>query len=54
MLPQIAQEQLAEYIDIFCEEGYFSVKDTVRLLEAAKSHGLIPKTHVNQFTIQVV
>ena len=52
MLPQIAQEQLAEYIDIFCEEGYFSVKDTVRLLEAAKSYGLIPKTHVNQFTIQ--
>ena len=52
MLPQIAQEQLAEYIDIFCEEGYFSVKDTERLLEAAKSYGLIPKTHVNQFTIQ--
>ena len=52
MLPQIAQEQLAEYIDIFCEEGYFSVKDTVRLLEAAQSYGLIPKTHVNQFTIQ--
>ena len=52
MLPQIAQEQLAEYIDIFCEEGYFSVKDTVRLLKAAKSYGLIPKTHVNQFTIQ--
>ena len=52
MLPQIAQEQLAEYIDIFCEEGYFSVKDTVRLLEASQSYGLIPKTHVNQFTIQ--
>ena len=52
MLPQIAQEQLAEYIDIFCEEGYFSVEDTERLLEAAQSYGLIPKTHVNQFTIQ--
>ena len=52
MLPQIAQEKLAEYIDIFCEEGYFSVKDTERLLEAAQSYGLIPKTHVNQFTIQ--
>ena len=52
MLPQIAQEQLAEYIDIFCEEGYFSVKDTVRLLEASQSYGLIPKTYVNQFTIQ--
>ena len=51
MLPQIAQEQLAEYIDIFCEEGYFSVEDTERLLEAAQSYALIPKTHVNQFTI---
>ena len=52
MLPQIVQEQLAEYIDIFCEEGYFSVEDTERLLEAAQRYGLIPKTHVNQFTIQ--
>ena len=52
MLPQNAKEQLAEYIDIFCEEGYFSVEDTERLLEAAQSYGLIPKTHVNQFTIQ--
>ena len=52
MLPQIAKEQLAEYIDVFCEEGYFSVEDTERLLEAAQSYGLIPKTHVNQFTIQ--
>ena len=51
MLPQIAQEQLAEYIDIFCEEGYFSIEDTERLLEAAQSYGLLPKTHVNQFTI---
>ena len=51
MLPQIAQEQLAEYIDIFCEEGYFSVEDTERLLKAAQSYDLIPKTHVNQFTI---
>ena len=51
MLPQIAQEQLAEYIDIFCEEGYFSVEDTERLLEAAQSYALLPKTHVNQFTI---
>ena len=51
MLPQIAQEKLAEYIDIFCEEGYFSVEDTERLLEAAQSYALIPKTHVNQFTI---
>ena len=51
MLPQIAHEQLAEYIDIFCEEDYFSVEDMERLLEAAQPYGLVPKTHVNQFTI---
>jgi imidazolonepropionase len=51
MLPHIAEENLAEYIDIFCEEGYFSVEDTERLLTEAKKWGLIPKTHVNQFTI---
>ena len=51
MLPQVAEERLAEYIDIFCEDGYFSVEDTERLLDAAKQYGLIPKTHVNQFTI---
>jgi len=51
MLPQIVQEQLAEYIDIFCEEDYFSVEDMERLLEAAQPYGFIPKTHVNQFTI---
>jgi imidazolonepropionase len=51
MLPRIAEESLAEYIDIFCEEGYFSVEDTERLLAEAKKWGLTPKTHVNQFTI---
>ena len=51
MLPIIGQEKLADYIDIFCEEGYFSVKDTERLLSAASEYGLLPKTHVNQFTI---
>jgi len=49
MLPKVAQEQLADYVDIFCEEGYFSVEDTNRLLTAAKPYGLIPKIHVNQF-----
>ena len=50
MLPKIAEEKLAEYVDIFCEEGYFSVADTDRLLSAAKKYNLIPKIHVNQFT----
>ena len=50
VLPKIAAENLAEYIDIFCESGYFSVTDTELILEAGKKHGLIPKIHVNQFT----
>jgi len=49
MLPKIAEEELASYIDIFCEEGYFSVEDTHMILSAGKKHGLIPKIHVNQF-----
>lgn len=49
MIPQIAKEGLAEYIDIFCEKGYFSLAQTHRVLEAGVAHGLIPKTHVNQF-----
>lgn len=49
MLPKVAAEQLADYVDIFCEDGYFSVEDTNRLLTAAKPYGFIPKIHVNQF-----
>jgi imidazolonepropionase len=50
MLPKITSEKLADYIDIFCEEGYFSVEDTDRLLSEGKKYNLIPKIHVNQFT----
>ncbi len=49
ILPIVAKEKLADYIDIFCEKGYFSVADTELLLKAATSYGLIPKIHVNQF-----
>lgn len=49
ILPKVAEQNLAEYIDIFCEKGYFSVEDTHRLLGAAKGYGLKPKIHVNQF-----
>jgi imidazolonepropionase len=49
ILPKVAEENLAEYIDIFCEKGYFSVADTHKLLSAAKKFGLKPKVHVNQF-----
>ncbi|MEM9546298.1 MAG: imidazolonepropionase [Bacteroidota bacterium] len=49
IMPIIEAENLAEYVDVFCEKGYFSVEDTERLMEAGKKHGLIPKIHVNQF-----
>ncbi|HLS10752.1 MAG TPA: imidazolonepropionase [Flavobacteriaceae bacterium] len=49
MLPKIAEEGLADYVDIFCEKGFFSVEDTEQLLEAGKKYNLIPKIHVNQF-----
>lgn len=49
MLPKIAEEKLAEYVDVFCEEGYFSVADMERILTEGKKHKLIPKVHVNQF-----
>lgn len=49
MLPAIARENLADYIDAFCETGYFSVEETERIIEAGKKYGLKAKIHVNQF-----
>ena len=49
MLPQVIDEGLADYIDIFCEEGYFDTKDTERLLSSAAAHNIRGKTHVDQF-----
>ena len=49
MIPRIVKEKLADYIDVFCETGYFSVEETNQILECGSRHGLIPKIHVNQF-----
>ena len=49
MLPQVAEEGLADYIDAFCEANYFSVAETERVMEAGAKYGLTPKVHVNQF-----
>lgn len=49
VLPLVAKENLADYIDVFCEEGYFSVEDTLQILKAGKEFGLPGKIHVNQF-----
>lgn len=49
MLPLIDNDNLADFIDVFCEKGYFSLEDTHKILLAGKQYGLIPKIHVNQF-----
>ncbi|MDB4851368.1 imidazolonepropionase [Flavobacteriaceae bacterium] len=49
MIPEIASQKLADYIDVFCEKGYFSPEETNRILKAGITYGLIPKIHVNQF-----
>ena len=49
MLPIVASEKLADFVDIFCEKGYFTVNDTIRLIKAASKLGIPSKTHVNQF-----
>lgn len=49
MLPEIAKNKLADYVDIFCETGYFSVEETEKIMKAGIEHGLKPKIHVNQF-----
>ncbi|MDR6844427.1 imidazolonepropionase [Flavobacterium granuli] len=49
MLPEIAKNKLADFIDIFCETGYFSVEETEQIMEAGIQFGLKPKIHVNQF-----
>jgi imidazolonepropionase len=49
MLPEIAQNKLADYIDVFCETGYFSVEETEKIMEAGIQFDLKPKIHVNQF-----
>ncbi len=50
ILPIIQKENLADFIDIFCETGYFSKEDTEFLLKEGQKYGLLPKIHVNQFT----
>tara|TARA_B100000767_G_scaffold275047_1_gene310197 strand:- start:6463 stop:7695 length:1233 start_codon:yes stop_codon:yes gene_type:complete len=49
MLPAIAAQKLADYIDVFCEKGYYSPDETNQILKAGLQYGLIPKIHVNQF-----
>jgi len=49
MIPEIAKNKLADYVDVFCESGYFSVEETAKIMQAGIEYGLQPKIHVNQF-----
>ncbi len=50
MLPKIASEKLADYIDVFCEQNYFTYEETKTILEAGKKQGLVPKVHAEQMS----
>ena len=48
MLPVIAEEGLADFVDVFCETGFFSPEETAQICTAAAAYGIMPKLHVNQ------
>ena len=48
MIPQVAVEELSDYIDVFCERGFFTVEDTERILTAGMKYGMRPKIHANE------
>lgn len=50
MIPAVAENELADFIDIFCEQNYFSFDETIEILEAGRNHGLIPKVHAEQLS----
>ncbi|HMR90507.1 MAG TPA: imidazolonepropionase [Saprospiraceae bacterium] len=51
MLPQVAHEGLADYCDVFCDKGFYTVEETDRILKAASSYGLKAKIHANELAI---
>ncbi len=48
MLPKVAEQQLAEYVDVFCDKGFFTVEQTTRILETAQKYGIRGKIHANE------
>ena len=51
MLPAVAREGLADFVDVFCDEGFFTVDETVRIIEAGRSLGLRAKIHANELAV---
>jgi imidazolonepropionase len=50
IMPVIAEEQLADYCDVFCEQNYFTKEETIEILTAAKKYGMTPKVHAEQLS----
>jgi imidazolonepropionase len=48
MIPKVGEEKLADFIDVFCDKGFFTVEETDQILEAGSKYGLIPKIHANE------
>ena len=51
MLPAVASEGLADYVDVFCDEGFFTVEETDRILSKAAEYGIVPKIHANELGV---
>ena len=51
MLPKVAEEGLADYVDVFCDAGFFTVEETARILEKAANFGIRPKIHANELEV---
>ena len=50
MIPAVAEQGIAKFCDVFCEEGYFNVNDSRKILQTASQHSLIPRLHADEFT----
>lgn len=48
MIPQIASEELADFVDVFCDRGFFTMEETARILEAGLEYGMLGKVHANE------
>ena len=51
MIPAVAKENLAEFIDVFCDDGFFTVEETERMMQAAAKYGIVPKIHANEMAV---
>lgn len=51
MLPAVAAEGLAEFVDVFCDEGFFTPAQTTRIMDAAARYGMLPKIHANELAV---